>query len=255
MRIIDYPSLVQALADFAHRSDLTPYYQYFTQFGELKIYRDIFAGNLGNGIRWIEQPLTGNIDAVTGFVSVPAGYLSLKDFQVTDGNGDQYTTIVTDAPFLYTRYPIRQPDGIPAYVARDGLNFVFGPFPSDAYAFTATYYGTATPIGPTNPSTWMTAQCSDLLFASCMMEMQPFLRDQTALGYWQNVYTQKLNGFIDRDKSERYAPGALTMQVQQGTPTNFLGTAPAPSPTNEFDLVTEIGTFLITETGTNLVYQ
>src|SRR6185437_218755 len=133
MRIIDYPSLVQALADFSHRSDLGQFYQYFTQFGELKIYRDIFAGNLGNGIRWIEQPLTGNIDAVTGFVSVPAGYLSLKDFQVTDDNGNQGTLILTDAQYIYTAYPIRQPDGIPAYVARDGQNFVFGPFPSDSF--------------------------------------------------------------------------------------------------------------------------
>jgi hypothetical protein len=214
VRIIDYPSLAQALQDFSHRVDIANFQDYFIQFGELRIYRDIFSQNMGNGVQWMEATLTGNINATTGTLAVPSGYLALKDAQVTDGNGAVFTLIYKDPQWIYTKYPIRQPEGLPAYIARDATNFVFGCFPGDAYAVSGTYYVQSPAISKTNPTTWMTSICPELLFASCMVELQPFLKDSEGAEMWEAQYDSKLLGLIDLDKSERLAAGAMTTNAQ-----------------------------------------
>jgi hypothetical protein len=213
-RIQDYPTLVHALKDFQHRVDIANFQDYFVQFGELRIYRDLFSQNMGNGVQWLETPFVGNINPVTGFLPVPTGYLALKDAQVTDGNNDVFTMIYKDPQWIYTKYPIRQPSGLPAYLARDATNFVFGPFPADAYAVSGTYYAQSNPLNASNPTTWMTTYCPELLFASCMLELQPFLKDAAGGEMWQSQYDAKLLGLLDLDRSERLSAGTMVGNAQ-----------------------------------------
>lgn len=213
MKISDWPSLSKAITDFAHRADVANF-QYFIQFGELKIYRDIPNANMGNYVQWMEQPFSGFIDGTTGLLPLPSGYLSLKEAQVTDGDGDQFELIYKDPEWIYSRYSCRQPDGIPAYIAREGQNFIFGPYPSDAFQVMGTAYAQSAQLTASNPQTWMTSVCPDLLFSSCMMELQPFLRDADGQEMWSQMYADQLSNLIALDLSERYAPGTLTMDAQ-----------------------------------------
>lgn len=213
MKITDYPSLSKAITDFAHRSDVANF-QYFIQFGELKIYRDIPNENMGNYVQWMETPFSGFIHGTTGHLPLPSGYLALKEAQVTDGEGDNFELIYSDPEFIYTRYPCRQPTQIPQYIAREGKDFIFGPFPSDAFQVNGTCYAQASPLTSANPANWMTAVCPDLLFSSCMMELQPFLRDADGQDMWSQMYADQLSNLIALDMSERYAPGTLTMDAQ-----------------------------------------
>lgn len=208
-RIVDYPSLAQALLDFSHRTDVANFQDYFIQFGEFRIYRDIFSRNMGDGVQWMEQTFVGTIDPLSGFCPVPTGYLAMKDAQATNGSAVS-TLLYKDPQWIYSNYPIRAADGFPKYIARDATNFVFGPFPDDMYGLVGTYYGQSSPITALNPTTWMTTFCPELLFASCMLELQPFLRDQEGAGMWQDMYDAKLTGLIDLDRSERYAAGAMS---------------------------------------------
>lgn len=209
-KIQDYPTLAQALVDFSHRTDIVNFQNYFIQFGELRIYRDIFSQNMGNGVQWMEATLSGVIDPITGFMAVPTGYLALKDAQVTDGAGDVFTLNFKDPQWIYANYPVRQASGLPGYIARDATNFVFGPFPDASYGVSGTFYAQSNPLTASNPQTWMTTYCPELLFAACMMELQPFLRDADGQGIWEAQYASKLTGLIDLDKSERLAAGAMS---------------------------------------------
>ncbi|MDR5730044.1 MAG: hypothetical protein RB191_21740 [Terriglobia bacterium] len=213
-RVIDYPTLAQAILDFSHRTDIANFQDYMIQFAELKIYRDIFSQNMGNGVQWMEAPFTATINATTGFVPVPSGYLAIKALQVSDGSGNLFDLLYSDPQWMYTNYPVRQAAGLPAYIARDGTNFVFGPFPDSAYAIQGTIYTQGTPLTAANPTTWMTTNCPDLLLAACMVEVQPFLRDGNAMQSWSAIYQAKLTGLLDLDKAERFAPGNLTIGVE-----------------------------------------
>ena len=136
-RIVDYQSLTQAISDFAHRADLADglFTDYFIQAAQAKLANDVFTNNFGNGIEIMEvsfapQAIQG------GTLPVPSDWFSPKSFQVSDGSSDQFALIFKAATWIYDTYPTRQPEGLPAYIARD----VMAP---------ATFYGTISAVTAT----------------------------------------------------------------------------------------------------------
>lgn len=122
--ITDYGSISQAIADYTHRSDLfnqaagTNVTDYFLQSAQEMINKDIFDQNFGNGIQYMEAaygpaPING------GSIYYPAGYLAPKNFTCADGGGNVFTLEFKAAAWIYDRYPMRQPQGLPAFIARD----------------------------------------------------------------------------------------------------------------------------------------
>ena len=152
--IVDYNSLGKAITDYSHRADIATFQDYLIQSAQEAIQRDIFAMNFGNGIQPQEATLVPT-PMTNGVVPVPAGYLSPKDFQVLDGAGNAFTLLFKDIEWIYARYPMRAPEGLPAYISRDGTNFVFGPYPDSLYSLQGTFYQTAAQLTVSNPTNWM----------------------------------------------------------------------------------------------------
>ena len=100
--VYDYFSLVQAVLDFSHRGDIANYMDYYVRQAETRIYRDIFAQNLGNGVKWLEQPFSATIAA--GVAAIPTGYLALKTMQVANGFGNVETLLYKDPQWIYANY-------------------------------------------------------------------------------------------------------------------------------------------------------
>lgn len=117
--IVDYASLKQAILDFAHRSTLAPYIDYFVQDGEDRIYRKILELNEGKGLRWMEAQYPSAAIS-NGTVPVPTDWLAPKDFQVV-GPGS-YPLQFRDVQWVYSNYPIRSAQGVPQFIARDAAS-------------------------------------------------------------------------------------------------------------------------------------
>lgn len=117
--ITDYASVAQAISDFCHRQDLQAglYTDYFIQGAIEKIQDDTFAANFGNGVKYQEAAYPQI--SVQGTAPVPSDWLSPKAMQISDGSGDVFTLIFKAAAWIYDQYPIRQPSGLPSYIARD----------------------------------------------------------------------------------------------------------------------------------------
>lgn len=207
--IYNYPTLLQAILDFSHRTDISNYQDYFIQSAELRIYKDLFAKNIGNGSIWLEAPFSTVI--VSNTVSLPAGYMALKYALIATGEGYVKTLLYKDPQWIYTNYPVRTPAALPAYIARDGNQFIFGPFPDSNYTVSGYYYATLPPISATNPQTWMTTYIPDVFLAAAMIEVQKFVKDYAALKLWVSIYESKLESAVSSDKAERLSPGTLTM--------------------------------------------
>lgn len=210
--IVDFSSLSQAIQDWTHRSDLAPFTDNFIQWGENDIYRDILLNNFGQGTRSMEATLTGIM--INGSVAVPADYIALKAAQVVDNGGGVNTLYLKDPQWIYDRYPMRQAQGLPKYIARDAAAFVFGPYPDSGYSLTGTYYQRGAALSQTNPTTWLVTLASDLMLAAAMRAVQPFLLDSEKSAVWDGIYNTKLAGLIAYDTAEKWA--AATMQVQVG---------------------------------------
>lgn len=124
-RIADYGSLSQAIQDFAHRSSLSSYIDYFIQGGESRIYTKLLEMNEGEGIRAMEAPLLITIDGLSGQAPVPVDYISMKNAVLLDG-AFAPDLIVKEPQWIRARYRNSQYQGPPAYIARDVYSVFVG---------------------------------------------------------------------------------------------------------------------------------
>ena len=213
-QVKDYNSLVQAVSDFAHRPTIGTYVDYFIQDAEDRIYRTVLAENQGRGLVWMENVLSLTIDGTTGYAPVPTDYLGLKAAQV-NANGGIYDLKVRAAQWIYARYPIRSAQNPPSFIAREGANFIFGPFPDAAYPILGTYYQRATALGASNPTTWMTTNIPMCLLAGCMVACAKFLKDEEMMQGYLQEFTGRLQEIIAADKSQDFGDD---LQVSSGNP-------------------------------------
>lgn len=209
--ISDYASLTQAIQDFTHRTDIAPYTDYFIQAAQEVIANDIFDRNQGNGLRLQEASYSQVI--ANGVTTVPTDWLSPKSFQAVGTDGSLQPLIFVDPTALYEMYPMREADNLPKYIARDGSNFQFGPYPDSTYTIQGTYYQAATLLTAQATTNWMVTSCPTILHAQCMVRAAAFLKDQQMAQGWAQLYDVLLQGLIDRDKAERWAGATMAMQV------------------------------------------
>lgn len=209
MQITDYNSLLQAVQDWNARTDIAGFIDYFIQRAEQTIYRDIFAMNKGNGVQPMEASLNATING-SGLVPLPSGYLGLR-YALLILSGNAYQLERRNAEFIYTQYPNRQASGVPAYVARDGQNLVFGPYPDSGYTVTGIYWKQSASLSSTNATTWMTASIPTILLAACNAGVAAFNKDADALQWWRADYDQQLESFLLADRAEEQSGSAFAM--------------------------------------------
>lgn len=207
--VYDYNSLNQAVQDWFARSDVGAYIDYFIQKSENKIYRDIFAMNRGSGCQPIEAVLNTTINS-SGQVPLPTGYLGLKHALVS-ASGQTFELQRRNCEFIYTQYPDRTADSVPAYIAREGQNFIFGPYPDAEYAITGIYWQRSEQLTVVNNVTWMINSIPTILLAACNAAVARFLKDSDAMQLWDQEYTSEMQDFLLADRAEEQSGSAFAM--------------------------------------------
>lgn len=207
--VYDYNSLRQAIQDWFARSDVAGYVDYFIQKAEAKIYRDIFAMNQGNGIAAIEVPLSTTTQT-DGTAPLPSGYLGLK-IGLVSLDGNTWELQRRNPEFIYTRHPFRGPAGTPQYVARQGSNFIFGPFPDQQYIITGIYWQRMPQLTTSNSVTWMVETIPTILLAAVCGAVARFLKDEEAVQLWDAEYISEMRDFLLADRAEETSGSAFSM--------------------------------------------
>lgn len=207
--VYDYNSLKQAVQDWFSRSDLGNWIDYFIQKAEAKIYRDIFAMNQGNGVSAIETALSV-LTQIDGTAPLPTGYLGLK-IGLVSVDGNTFELQRRNPEFIYTRHPFRAPSSTPQYVARQGTNFVFGPFPDQQYTITGIYWQRMPQLTSVNNVTWMTNVIPTILISAVNGAVARFLKDGEAMQLWDAEYTSEMADFLLADRAEESSGSAFAM--------------------------------------------
>jgi hypothetical protein len=206
--VYDYNSLKQAVQDWFARSDLGNWIDYFIQIAEADIYRDIFTQNQGKGVQAMESAL--NTTIANGVAPLPLGYLALKIGLVSIDNQTFEMQRVTPE-FIYTQYPAQVASGTPAYIARLGQNFIFGPYPDSAYTITGTYWQKSPQLTGVNSVNWIVNTIPTIMLAATNRAAARFNKDQEAFGMWDSLYQQQMASFILADKAEELSGSSLAM--------------------------------------------
>jgi len=138
-------------------------------------------------------------DSITtgGLLPVPSDYVELK-YAYVNTNPVQYVQMVSPS-FIYERYSTRSGSGTPVVMARDGANFIFGPYPSSNYTIKGAYYAhltavetSANPLFTSNP---------DLYLFACLAESEPIIGRDNRIQIWESKYRlvkELVNGEADR---------------------------------------------------------
>lgn len=202
-RITDYATLVQAVQDYLARSDLAGFVPNFIQNCESKIYMDL-------NLNCMETALSGTIDA-NGHLAVPADFNSLRFAYIASTP----ITWLTPEPIeaLYRGYPTRSSSGLPKFIAIEGSNFIFGPFPDSGYTVQGIYYAMLPALSSTNTTNWFITNAPDLLLYGALLEAEPFLGVDERIQTWGTLFNGAFERVERNENRSRHSGGSLAARV------------------------------------------
>jgi len=192
MAITNYSTLAAALPAWLDvgTADLSSVVSDLISNAEKRIFREVRVPEM-------ETSLSATI--ASGVIAVPSDYVELK-FAYVDGNPTQALQTVP-ASYIYERYPTRGASGKPHVMARDGANFIFGPYPDSDYTIKGSYYKRLTAIG-TSASALVTNH-PDLYLYACLLESEPLFGRDQRMPLWESKYRMVkdlVNGEADRSR-------------------------------------------------------
>lgn len=206
MSVTTYSELITSITSMSHRDgddDFIAQIPVFFRFGELRVSRDL-------RIRAMESSLDDTI--ADGVVAVPSGYVSMK-YAYIDGSPVQKLER-KDAEWIHFNYPDRSGSGSPKYFARDGSNFIFGPYPTDGDTMKGTYYWRLPALSTDNETNWFTENAPDLLLFAALIEAEPYLMNDQRAALWEQKYAQTAARIQREDEVEEFSGSPLSSTVR-----------------------------------------
>lgn len=198
MSISTYAELQTAVAGWLHRGDLTAIIPDLIMVGEKYLFRHA---------RTRDMESTLNVTIASGVAALPADYVELKHAYI---DGTPVAPLQRKASdWVYLRYPTRSAESKPLFIARDGSNFVFGPYPDSGYTVKGIYYGRLASI-QTSANALFTANPDLYLFAA-LAESAPYLMNDNRVALWMSKRDQILNDVNGEDGRETMSGGPLAM--------------------------------------------
>jgi hypothetical protein len=192
MTIAVYSDLTGAVGNWLKRDDLTSYIPDLVALGEKRIFDEL---------RVHEMEGAFSVAIASGVVALPADYIEAKVLYL---DGSPIVPLIrTDLQHLYTEYPTRSSDAAPAYVARNGTNLEFGPYPDSTYTVKGTYYQKPSVLSASTTTNTIFPIYWDLYLWAALCEAEPFIKNDPRLAVWENKYQQVLARVNGRERKER----------------------------------------------------
>ena len=200
MSITTYSELQTAVAGWLHRSDLTAIVPDLIVLGEKRIFRKVRC-------RVMETSLSDTI--ASGVIAVPSDYLELKYSYINTTPVSNLTK--ASASQIYEEFPLRSSDKKPVKIAREGSNFIFGPYPDSTYQVKGIYYAKPTSIVSSANALFL-ANPDLYLFAS-LCEAAPYIKDDPRLAIWEAKLSSILEDIRNEDADENASGGGMTVRA------------------------------------------
>jgi hypothetical protein len=198
LSISTYVELQAAVASWLKRSDLTSSIPDLITLAETRIFRELRSKDME----------TSFSTAITsGVISLPTSYVGLK-FAYIDASPTQWLDRKTDL-WIYQNYPTRFSGGIPKFIAREGSNFIFGPYADSGYTVKGIYYKN---IGPVSSSAHAVfTNNPDLYLFASLVEAEPFIKDDKRIPLWEAKYQTILESAQGQSDDEEASGSTLRM--------------------------------------------
>lgn len=202
MAITNYTSLQNALPQWLDcaTADISGTVADIIANAETRIFREVRVPEM-------EASLSETISS--GVIAVPSDYVEMR-YAYVNTNPVRRIEMVP-LSYIYERYPTRAADGVPQVMARDGANFVFGPYPDSAYTIKGTYYKRLPAISDTSVPTLVPLH-PDLYLYAALLETELVIGRDNRMPAWEAKYRmikEMVNGEADRSRLS----GAISIRV------------------------------------------
>lgn len=202
MSLASYSDLQTTALSLAHKTGdttLTAQLPDLIVLAEARIYRDVRAHEM-------ETAFSSAISS--GVVAAPSGFLGWKSVYVNSSPVQFLQTKTLD--WIYQNYPTRSADGAPKFIARNGTNFEFGPYPDSTYTIKGTYWAKLAAVS----SSWnaLATAFPELFLFATMCEVAEYVRDLEMLARFEAKYSQIVESINAQNNEIEFsgAPLAVT---------------------------------------------
>jgi len=202
MSLSTYADLKSGIKNWLRRgTELDSYIDDIITVGEARIFREVRAKDM--------ETAFASTMATDGTLALPSSYIGLK-FAYLNSSPVQWLEPKGNR-WIYEKYPNRSTYSRPKFIAREGSNFIFGPFPDSTYTVNGVYYKN---IGPVSSSAHaLFTNNPDLYLFACLAETTAFIKDDPRTVFWEAKYKMIRDAVNEQTKREDLSGGALTMSA------------------------------------------
>jgi len=206
--ITTFSTLKSAVASWLDRDDMSASggpIDVMIELAEDKIYREL-------RLRFMEASTSPAI--ASGVVPIPSDFLELKQANITQSGNVQRKLEPRSNEWIYSAYPDRAASGLPKYIAQEGDNFAFGPYPDTGYTVNLRYYARPAALSTSNETNWLTTNASDLLLNETLLQSIGYLGSDERAAYWKAERDRAMEQIERQQGRERYGDEQTLRMIQ-----------------------------------------
>lgn len=203
MALGTYTGLLDAVASWLNRTDLTATIPDFVLLAEARIARDL-------RLRAQVAQATLTTTSAVQTLAVPADLLEIDNITLTASGIDRPLQSVTPE-MMDVLFPLGLRTGVPATYSISGDTFFLGPTPDGAYPITLRYFQRLPALSVT-PTNWLLTRHPGVYLWATLAEAGPFLLDAERTQLYEAKYRAEFESLRDADL--RATQGGSAMRVR-----------------------------------------
>ena len=201
MALATYSDLKTSIANWLNRTDLT------SEISDDFIILTEADLNSKLRVRKMIRSTSITIDSETE--SIPADFLQIRDFFITEGGTKHALKYITPAQMDEIRGS--STSGLPQTYTILGDNFRFAPIPSSSYTGTLNYYAKFAALSDSNTSNYILTHHPSIYLYGSLYHAANFLGgiEPRQVQQWQQMYSTSLERLERNDREDQYGNAPL----------------------------------------------
>ena len=196
----NYSELKTAIANWADRDDMGPFIPDFIHLAEARFNREL-------RLRSMEQSWWADTVGGQSNYALPPNFLQMREFRL---NTQPSVSLRYVSPEIFEAWRLGQ--GQPKYYTIIANQIRLGPTPAGVYEMEMLYWYKFSNLTDTAPTNWMLQNAPDIYLYGALMEMEPFLQNDSRTAVWSAGYTKAIGDLQLQDDKDRHSGSALTVQ-------------------------------------------
>jgi len=219
MALATYTDLKAAIADWAHRSNVST--------STIDTFIDLAESEFNNRLRCVEQETVAALACTTKYTDLPSDFLEMRVVEY-DGSILKNVAYATPEYMAWLRATYTSGDPV-AYSIRgtslelvpevgsddptvDGFGSDVSPFETGEVEVILTYYAKITALSDSNTTNWLLTSHPNMYLYECLRQMSIYTKDDASVARYATLMQGYYSGLQASDNGKRFG-GPLVMRV------------------------------------------